>query len=76
MNCHQTKDILRYHNIDCYTLHPSTSRKIGLPNLFKCVSRQDHSGVPLKLKLTGYTVFINPSYPEVHRPMRTVCTEE
>ena len=27
MNCRPTKDILRYHKIDCYTLHTSTTRK-------------------------------------------------
>ena len=49
MNCHPIKGILRYHQIDGYALHTTTTKKRFFQNfLFRCVIRPELSRVPLK----------------------------
>ena len=51
MNCQPIKYILRYHRIDCYALQKNRKnkkRKVSENVLFKCVTRPDLSGVPLR----------------------------
>ena len=54
MNCQPIKDILRYHKIDCYALHTSTTRKnrFSKKNLLMCVTQPDLSGDPVRFEYT------------------------
>jgi len=50
VNCQPINDKLRYHKINCYALHTSTTRKkrVFEKNLFKCVTRPDLIWVSLR----------------------------
>ena len=48
MNCQPIKDIFRYHKIDCYAIHTSTTRnkQVFEQILSKCVTLPDLTGAP------------------------------
>jgi len=59
------KDMLMYHKVDCYALDTSTKKQFFESFLLKCVSRPDHSGVPLKAMYLNRILFIRKNIVEI-----------
>jgi len=53
-------EILKYHKIDCYTLHTSTRRKnqVFEKNIFKCVTRPVFRGSLRHSYVVNFTMFM------------------
>jgi len=54
-----------YHKVDCYALDTSTKKQFFESFLLKCVSRPDHSGVPLKAMYLNRILFIRKNIVEI-----------